>query len=490
VPTGLRPSASTLGPGPLRPLVAFTVVAFGATAIEPAHTNWPLVGAAALLMAVLVAGSAMAPWRLLPAESQLLPALGALAVVALLRQAQGGATSGYSPLVALPLIWLALVAGPRAVLVASAATTAVFAIPLLVIGDPLYPAAGWRQTVLWTVVAPIVGLVTTAVVAEQRALAERADADARAITSALRALEGVADIARDSSSTADPRERICMAARTGVGAALVTICERLDGAFVITGGAGISPDLQSALEPVASLTAFHEQRRVFIPDVQASDGVSRVLIERLGVRAVVFEPIVRRGVAIGVLGVGWTAPRPRIDVETDAVIAYLAVEAGAAIERSELVSRLADQAATDELTELANRRAWDAALTAALAGEGHLCVAVMDIDRFKAFNDEHGHLAGDRLLRACAGAWSSELREHDLLARYGGEEFAVLVRGCRIADAQTVLERMRRATPGTVTCSLGVAERRPGDTAESLLLRADRALYRAKREGRDRLRAA
>jgi diguanylate cyclase (GGDEF)-like protein len=470
--------------------VAFALLAFGAAAIEPDHTSWPIVACAALLTAVLIAGAAMVPWRELPAEAQLVPALAVLVVIALLRQAQGGGSSGYSPLVALPVIWLALVAGRRAVLVASAAMAVALALPLLVIGAPLYPSVGWRQTALWLVVAPVVGLVTTAVVAEQRALAERADADARAIAGALRALEGVADIARESSPGSDPRERICAAALAGAGATLVTVCEYRDGAFVITGGAGISLEVRRALEPSASLVAFHEQRRVFIPDVQHDDGISRILVETLDICSVVFEPIVRRGVSIGVLGVGWSARRTRIDVETDAVIAYLAVEAGAAIERSDLVSQLADQASTDELTELANRRAWDAALAGALAAGTPLCVAVLDIDHFKAFNDEHGHLAGDRLLRACAGAWTTELRQHDLLARYGGEEFAVLVRGCGIEDAQAVLERIRRATPGSVTCSLGVAERRPGDTAESLLLRADGALYRAKHEGRDRLRAA
>ena len=490
MPPRLRPSASTVGSGPTRPLVGFAVLAFGAAAVEPAQTDWAMLACAGLVTAVLIAGAAMVPWQQLPADAQLVPALGVLVVIALLRQSQGGATSGYSALVVLPLIWLALVAGARAVLLASVATTTVFVVPLVVIGAPLYPAVGWRTAVLWMAVAPIVGLVTHAVVAEHRAVAQLADADARAAARALRALEGVAGVARDISSGADPRERICAAARASVGATLVTISERRDGAFVITGGAGIDSDLQSAVEPAASLAAFHEQRRVFIPDVHADDGVSPLLIATLGVRAVVFEPIVRRGVSIGVLGVGWSSPRPRIDAGADAVIAYLAVEAGAAIERADLLARLADQATTDELTTLANRRAWDAALAAALAIDEPVCVAVMDIDRFKAFNDEHGHVAGDRLLHDCAAAWTTALRERDLLARYGGEEFALLVRGCGIDEAQAVLERIRGATPGSITCSLGVAERRPGDTGESLMLRADGALYRAKHEGRDRLRAA
>jgi diguanylate cyclase (GGDEF)-like protein len=115
---------------------------------------------------------------------------------------------------------------------------------------------------------------------------------------------------------------------------------------------------------------------------------------------------------------------------------------------------------------------------------------MLDIDHFKAYNDDHGHLAGDILLERCARAWSAHLRPGDLLARYGGEEFAVLVRGCSIVDARAVLERLRQATPGDITCSLGVAARRPSDSVDDLIARADGALYDAKRAGRDQLAAA
>jgi diguanylate cyclase (GGDEF)-like protein len=147
-------------------------------------------------------------------------------------------------------------------------------------------------------------------------------------------------------------------------------------------------------------------------------------------------------------------------------------------------------AATDGLTGLANRRAWDATLAAALAEPGDLCIALIDIDHFKAFNDAHGHLAGDHLLQRCADAWQAQIRPGDMIARYGGEEFAMLLHDCTMQDATAVLERVRQATPDAVTCSLGVAERQFTDTADTLVARADAALYRAKREGRNRLELA
>jgi diguanylate cyclase (GGDEF)-like protein len=146
-------------------------------------------------------------------------------------------------------------------------------------------------------------------------------------------------------------------------------------------------------------------------------------------------------------------------------------------------------ARTDALTGVANRRAWDDELPrelarAARSGEP-LCVALLDLDHFKAYNDRHGHLAGDRLLKAAAGAWQVRLRKTDLLARYGGEEFAVLLPDCGLANGMEIAERLRTAQPEG-TCSLGVAAWDGQEEATGLVARADRALYRAKEAGRDR----
>ena len=115
---------------------------------------------------------------------------------------------------------------------------------------------------------------------------------------------------------------------------------------------------------------------------------------------------------------------------------------------------------------------------------------MLDLDHFKAFNDEHGHLAGDRQLTACAVAWQTQLRPGDVLARLGGEEFAVLLNGCTLTDATTVIERLRSATPGRQTCSAGLVEHRDDEPADTLMARADTELYAAKHAGRNQLAAS
>jgi diguanylate cyclase (GGDEF)-like protein len=127
-------------------------------------------------------------------------------------------------------------------------------------------------------------------------------------------------------------------------------------------------------------------------------------------------------------------------------------------------------------------------------------ILMVDIDRFKALNDRHGHATGDAVLRAVAGAIVSAVREDDVPARFGGEEFVVLLRNPGPGVAVEVGERVRAAVRGldlrrlgvpAISVSIGVAvAERPDDAVESLIDIADQALYRAKRAGRDRVVAA
>jgi diguanylate cyclase (GGDEF)-like protein len=110
---------------------------------------------------------------------------------------------------------------------------------------------------------------------------------------------------------------------------------------------------------------------------------------------------------------------------------------------------------------------------------------MVDLDEFKDYNDEHGHLAGDELLAKSAQSWAHAVRATDMVARYGGDEFSVILPNCPIDEATTVVERMRVATPKPVTCSAGIACTDGTEPAEAVVRRADSALYAAKRSGRD-----
>ncbi|WP_242624776.1 GGDEF domain-containing protein [Krasilnikovia cinnamomea] len=156
--------------------------------------------------------------------------------------------------------------------------------------------------------------------------------------------------------------------------------------------------------------------------------------------------------------------------------------------------RLRELAEQDPLTGLPNRRTWDSALPAALVRAGRdgtpVSVAIIDLDHFKAFNDRHGHQMGDRLLKEAAAVWADGLRDGDLLARYGGEEFVALLPDADETEATRVLDRLRRRTPMGCTFSAGLAIWDGRESGEALLHRADRALYRAKAAGRDRVERA
>ena len=179
--------------------------------------------------------------------------------------------------------------------------------------------------------------------------------------------------------------------------------------------------------------------------------------------------------------------------DLDAIAPQLALtlvtQLAAALVVSSLARRQRELADTDSLTGLGNRRTADRALEWALERSGRdlslaPCVALFDLDGFKAFNDERGHVAGDQLLIEVATEWGQLVRNTDLLARTGGDEFLLVLMGCDLPETERVVRRMIGATPSGVGCSAGIARSAPGETAIALLQRADAALYMAKTEGR------
>jgi diguanylate cyclase (GGDEF)-like protein/PAS domain S-box-containing protein len=163
-------------------------------------------------------------------------------------------------------------------------------------------------------------------------------------------------------------------------------------------------------------------------------------------------------------------------------------------EREELLGKVRDMATHDQLTGLPNRRALEEQLPRELArarrSQSPLCVALIDIDHFKSYNDTHGHLAGDEVLRECARAWDGALRAEDTIVRFGGEEFLVLLPDTAAEEAAEVVERLRERTPMGQTCSAGLASWDFVENDDDLIGRADAALYLAKAGGRNQLAQA
>lgn len=156
-------------------------------------------------------------------------------------------------------------------------------------------------------------------------------------------------------------------------------------------------------------------------------------------------------------------------------------------------------ATTDGLSGLLNRRAFDELLHRELQPTDRrqepMALLLIDLDHFKAINDEYGHQMGDEVIRRVSQLLCINTREIDAVARYGGEEFVMMLKGMNLERAESIAERLRtqiEAMAGLpesirVTASIGIAMKNPGDTVASLLKRSDEALYLSKRAGRNRV---
>ena len=172
----------------------------------------------------------------------------------------------------------------------------------------------------------------------------------------------------------------------------------------------------------------------------------------------------------------------------------------------ENLGRVTEEAERDFLTGCHNRKAFDRRLESVLAEtardeKGHASVLMIDVDHFKKFNDTFGHPVGDEVLKIVARSLVESVKGMDIVARFGGEEFAVILPKTPVGGAMIVAESIRKMiagrelkrkstgeTYGAITVSIGVAAMRAGhDTPESLIARADAALYRAKKSGRNRI---
>jgi len=320
----------------------------------------------------------------------------------------------------------------------------------------------------------------------ERDLREHAD-DVEALA------EAVGELAR-SNIASEARAAVCRAAARIAEAEFAALLEPDPSGtgLVATASEGMDVTGKFVLftENAGSVKSFSTREPYFAADTRNNNNVQQAFFRGREIVSALWVPVVQDSEASGIIAVGWTHLVPAVPARLERLLGMIAAEAAVAIERAALLDRLELLAHTDDLTGLINRRAWDLDVVREVARarreDSPLAVAMLDLDRFKAYNDEHGHQAGDRVLREAASAWRSVLRETDLLARYGGEEFAVAFPGCDQEHAQALVERLREVTPAGQSCSAGLACWDGRESADALLGRADKALYDAKQSGRDR----
>lgn len=270
---------------------------------------------------------------------------------------------------------------------------------------------------------------------------------------------------------------------------------------------------EDQMEPLAShglresdgLAGNDHVRRVLRLDrteqlsLDAPDLIVDSLLVGQAAREILIAPITFKSVPLGAIVLASVGQFDRDGLE---LLEQLRGDLGLAINNALAHDRLERLAAVDPLTDAYNRRFGLARLreefSRAVRAENPLGVLMLDLDHFKAVNDTYGHLVGDRVLRAVAGACRRVVREGDVLVRYGGEEFLVLLPGAGPEDVRQVGDRIRRAVGETlvadgasqiaVTISLGGATFRDAtDSSDTLIALADAALYEAKGGGRNRL---
>lgn len=310
---------------------------------------------------------------------------------------------------------------------------------------------------------------------------------------ALARLASELDRAKDARTVADT---LLDAVRDALGFRRALVIAASDGQFAVVGARGV-PALAELPGGVDTLVrrAWEERRPLLVPMVSAETSPQLAgLLPRA--RNVVVVPLVADDYPLGVLVLKHTGRlRSRVERRVLSVVGQFASYAAMALRNAWLLETITKISETDPLTGVANRRAFEHALERELSraqrSGTELTLLLVDIDHFKAFNDRHGHQAGDEALRAVAQALVSACRAFDTVARYGGEELAVILPTCPWSESLAAAERIRTAVaaadvPGGLTVSVGVAiYPMHGLDPGSLIRAADEALYRSKAAGRN-----
>jgi diguanylate cyclase (GGDEF)-like protein len=472
---------------PSRPALAAAVLlalAFATTAAKITGTDWMLVGATAAGAAALLGVAAIVPWQRLPLGALLALPIGCDAVIALLRQAQGGSASGYEVLAILPVLFVGRRMRRRHVLAMTVVTAAMFALPIVIAGGPAYPSADWGGVALWVAVSAVIGLGTNRVIvvhaSQTRVAAQRARELDRVV--AVQTAIATSRFSLDAVMHTVVEEALRL---TGAEAAVVEIP---DGDVLVSravaGSATGHLGMRRSLDSTLSGAALRSQRILVCDDSERDERVDLETCRRVGARSMVVVPLLHDRRAAGVLEIYSSQPAA-FGPDHVRMLALLADMVGTAFARAELMGRLQELADSDPLTGLPNRRAWyeraETSLHRARRHDHRVTVLLLDLDDFKDVNDRLGHAAGDRLLREIASRWSAALRDTDTLGRVGGDEFAAVLEHADEAQAAVVVGRLRAALGDGQGFSAGTATWDGLESVDELVARADLDMYAHKR---------
>ena len=450
-----------------------------------------------LLFAVAVAMVGIAhlhlPWRRWPGWALLVPFLLMLSAFSVVAGAVCGELDAFLPLYGVAFIFIGLTQ--------PVGTATLSAIPSIAASVAVTFGNQPRDTLIDIILAIILGAVIGELLAVFRTRQERGADGLRQLVDASNELVGCADVPSLFRVTSWWTRQILDAdgvlllqpSETHVSlytSRMVTL--KTPDPSVRTFARSIVVDIMSG--PNGTAIAARTRRPFFVRDGRRDPRIANAILRALGGTSILFVPVLGAGGPLAVLVAWWRTERSNVDQLADRLLQLLSRQAAPVLERIQNIQILDEQANTDPLTGLANRRAFVAALAGLPAGGA---VAMLDLDHFKRRNDMFGHAAGDETLVAFGKLLRDQMRSEEVAARYGGEEFVIAVRDeqaatrtlVRLREQWSAREPYAADDPSVprVTFSAGIAVRRRGEQPQDLMVRADHALYRAKAGGRDRV---
>jgi diguanylate cyclase (GGDEF)-like protein len=343
--------------------------------------------------------------------------------------------------------------------------------------------------VLWVAVSLVVGTAVRQVMASQRRQTTLASRRASELDRLVETQTTIATAQFDVTAVLDTitHEALTLTAADG---AVVELPEGDEMVYKAGAGAAtVHVGMRLARAGSMSGLTLATRETLRCRDSELDPRVDRKATAAVGARSMIVVPLVHDGQAEGVLKV-YSGVVDAFDDGHVRALELLASMIAAALARAGLMEELAEQAGTDELTGLMNRREWDSRLHQAIARSRRsgqpLSVLLLDVDGLKQVNDRDGHAAGDEYLQAVSNAWTAALRETDALGRLGGDEFAVLLEGTDEIAARDTLRRLEWSLAPGHRASAGVATWQAGEDGPALVARADASMYEAKRRAHAR----